>query len=384
MEVGTQWYLYYSADPGNYLTLGTPAIGLAREISGVRSAQISVNGGQSWSSLALDAYGNWTYSWTPTANGLYAVQVRVTDDWMQGTPSQTTVNVGTTVDRTPPVISIVSPTSGSVLSSGTTSVVVSISTDENAYCKYSLTNSAFNFSIEGTSFSSGEGTLQHSFTLSGLQPGQSYTLYYKAMDSSGNIDATSVVHSFSVAAANASVWWNSSWLYRKSIVLKENSGTTLSGYEVNFIVSFASSKMNATFSDLRFTDQDKLTPLPFWIESYNASSAASVWVKVPAISASGTRTIYMYYGNPSASSAANGDATFEFFDDFNDGSLNASKWVTSGVVTESNGYLQVGSGSDSIARQNTTSYQLFSGPYVMRQPELGERDQFCLCVHGAC
>jgi len=34
----------------------------------------------------------------------------------------------------------------------------------------------------------------------------------------------------------------------------------------------------------------------------------------------------MYYGNPSASSASDGDATFEFFDDFEGDSLNTSKW----------------------------------------------------------
>ena len=50
----------------------------------------------------------------------------------------------------------------------------------------------------GTDFSSGQGTLQHSFTLSGLQSGQTYTLFYKAKDTSGNIDAQSTIHTFMV------------------------------------------------------------------------------------------------------------------------------------------------------------------------------------------
>ena len=152
--------------------------------------------------------------------------------------------------------------------------------------------------------------------------------------------------------------------------LTERSGSFLSGYQVSLLVSFVPSKMKADFSDLRFTDSDKVTPLPFWIESYNASSAAFVWVKVPSIAALATKTIYMYYGNPSAANAGNGTATFDFFDDFNDGVVDVSKWVTSGNVTESGGYLTVGSGVDSIARQNTLNYALFSAPYVLRTRSL--------------
>ena len=154
------------------------------------------------------------------------------------------------------------------------------------------------------------------------------------------------------------------------MALTENSGSSLSGYQVSLLVSFVPSKMKADFSDLRFTDSDKVTPLPFWIESFNASSSAFVWVKVPSIAAFGTKTIYMYYGNSGAANAGNGTATFDFFDDFNDGVVDASKWVTSGTVTESGGYLQVGSGGDSIARQNALNYALFSAPYVLRTSSL--------------
>jgi len=38
------------------------------------------------------------------------------------------------------------------------------------------------------------------------------------------------------------------------------------------------------------------------------------------------KTIYVYYGNPSATSASNGDETFLFFDDFNDQYVDTNKW----------------------------------------------------------
>jgi len=38
----------------------------------------------------------------------------------------------------------------------------------------------------------------------------------------------------------------------------------------------------------------------------------------------------MYYGNPNATSESNGDAVFEFFDDFQE--LDASNWVEVGGI----------------------------------------------------
>jgi hypothetical protein len=77
------------------------------------------------------------------------------------------------------------------------------------------------------------------------------------------------------------------------------------------------------FSDLRFTKSDGVTLLDYWIESYTSGVSAVVWVEVNSIPAS-TADIYLYYGNPSATSTSSGAATFMFFDDFND--LN--NWVT--------------------------------------------------------
>ena len=50
-----------------------------------------------------------------------------------------------------------------------------------------------------------------------------------------------------------------------------------------------------------------------------------IWVKVPSIPANSEKVIYMYLGNPSASSESNGDAVFDFFDDFEDG-IWTDKW----------------------------------------------------------
>jgi len=64
-------------------------------------------------------------------------------------------------------------------------------------------------------------------------------------------------------------------------------------------------KMNADGSDIRFLDSNEMSQLYYWIESGINTNSTRIWVRVPQILASSFKTIYMYYGSLSASSAAN-------------------------------------------------------------------------------
>lgn len=91
-------------------------------------------------------------------------------------------------------------------------------------------------------------------------------------------------------------WYNLAWPKRKPITIAGSSAGALTHYSVNISVTYAAG-MLADFTDLRFTDTDGVTPIPYWIESYVASTSASVWLCVPAIPADPeTATVYMYYG----------------------------------------------------------------------------------------
>jgi len=61
-------------------------------------------------------------------------------------------------------------------------------------------------------------------------------------------------------------------------------------------------------SDIRFTLDDGLTALPFWLEYWSGGggSAATMraWVRIPEIGATSGATIRVYYGNPLASSVS--------------------------------------------------------------------------------
>jgi len=114
---------------------------------------------------------------------------------------------------------------------------------------------------------------------------------------------------------------------------------------------YGEGKIRVNCRDLRVTDSDGLTLLPFWIEtSLPAGSPvvdyeSRIWVKLPSIPADGgTKTIYIYHGSPGASPPGfgNGDKTFRFFDNFegwtrqrSDFSVDEDGWEALSGVTVS-------------------------------------------------
>jgi len=140
------------------------------------------------------------------------------------------------------------------------------------------------------------------------------------------------------------------WKYQREIVIQENSGETLTNYQVPVQLSGGDFPTSARSdgADMRFTDASE-NELSYWIESWDyADGSARIWVKVPKIPANGEVKILMYYGNPSATGPkipANGEVkilmyygnpsatgtsdgatTFEFFDHFEGTSLDETKW----------------------------------------------------------
>lgn len=62
-----------------------------------------------------------------------------------------------------------------------------------------------------------------------------------------------------------------------------------------------------------------------------------IWVKVPFIPAKGDTIIYLKPANKNC--AVNGDQVFEFYDDFNDGIVDISKWSLIGTWSENGGII---------------------------------------------
>ncbi|MBU1924260.1 MAG: DUF2341 domain-containing protein, partial [Candidatus Omnitrophica bacterium] len=71
-------------------------------------------------------------------------------------------------------------------------------------------------------------------------------------------------------------------------------------------------------SDIRVVDADDATVLDYYIPEWDyANKKGFVLVKVPSLPATSSKTIYLYYGNSGATSAANSASFIQFEEDFN-------------------------------------------------------------------
>ena len=65
-------------------------------------------------------------------------------------------------------------------------------------------------------------------------------------------------------------------------------------------------EMRPDCGDIRFTDSDGNTLLNYWIEPNTCNTNnTKIWVKVPFIPGGSSKTIYLWYGNPNATSMSN-------------------------------------------------------------------------------
>jgi hypothetical protein len=99
-------------------------------------------------------------------------------------------------DTTPPVLSNAQPSG--TLAAGTTQTTLSVSSNENATCRYATTAGTAYGSMANT-FATTGGTA-HSTLVSGLANGQSYSYYVRCQDSAGNANTADTAIAFSVAA----------------------------------------------------------------------------------------------------------------------------------------------------------------------------------------
>jgi len=111
--------------------------------------------------------------------------------------------------------------------------------------------------------------------------------------------ALSAFLTFTVSVG-AQEWYDEAWHYRVEVTIENLCSETLTGYQVQVLLdsSFALDNALPDGSDLRVTDSDGITLIPFWIEEWDYMSSASIWVKVPSMALEGA-TIYLYYGNQS-------------------------------------------------------------------------------------
>ena len=123
-----------------------------------------------------------------------------------------------------------------------------------------------------------------------------------------------------IATCGTASAWLPDYNYRISISVSNGGTSELTNYQFNFTnntdVLVAAGHMQASGADCRITDHlDNL--IPFWNETPFNAVGTKIWANATTL-AVGSNIFYMYYGNAGASSVADGDNTFEMFDDFSD------------------------------------------------------------------
>ncbi len=183
------------------------------------------------------------------------------------------------------------------------------------------------------------------------------------------------------------------WKYRREITVT-NSGSLENNYQINFSIDtltlITSGKMLPEGADIRITDTDETSLLSFWVEDINTTTT-KIWVLIPTLS-SGTKKIYIYYGNPNAASVSSGLNTFDFYDDFEDGSI--TDWSQAAGAGGSASTTVAKNGIYSMKQIPTTNYaelyRNFSSSFTtdriyegwIRTPDNNSARQFQLEVVG--
>jgi len=191
------------------------------------------------------------------------------------------------------------------------------------------TNESGSWQVINTNSSVGNGTYRqsHVFDSTGV-------LYYWSVNVSDTFGGwTNEIFSFTTER----VWLENSWSYRKQFIVTENSGSTLTNYQVSVKVDYGSGEdsgdtvyvdgnSRSDFGDIRFTDATGLNEFDYWLESKTDGVEALFWVEIDSLPASSDTSLYLYYGNPTATTSSNGNNTFPMFDHFLGSDINSTLW----------------------------------------------------------
>ncbi len=190
------------------------------------------------------------------------------------------------------------------------------------------------------------------FTQSDWSGGVGTSTVDEYFNQSGNIDASvSGELSLDALAPTISDWCSTAncdnnWTKRKQIFFQNNGGAR-TDYQVYLAIPYDAA-MRADFGDLRFTNAAGDTDLPYYIDHVSNGVSARVYVKTDI--GAGGNFIRMYYGNGAASGQSDGEATMDFFDEFDGtGTLDPTKWdnvndlATAGVGLSGDGAMVVNS-----------------------------------------
>jgi len=118
----------------------------------------------------------------------------------------------------------------------------------------------------------------------------------------------------------AQAWWQPDWAYRKPLTLDAGPQGAALGADAGRVPvllrlhtgNFSFEGVHESGNDLRFIAGDDKTVLSYQIEQFDPLlGIALIWVDIPALPVGAPQQVWMYYGNPKAPPASNGQRSFD-------------------------------------------------------------------------
>ena len=175
---------------GTNVTLS--AIAVPSQGNTISQVQFQVDGANVGSPVTTSPY-NYAWDSTSVSDGSHTITAIATDS---GSRQGTSAGVIVTVRNTPPVLSNGSPSG--TLPYGTTSATLTLTTDENATCKYDTTSGTAYASMPNTFTTT--GSANQSTSITGLSSGNSYSYYVRCQDTLGNTDSVDYLITFNISS----------------------------------------------------------------------------------------------------------------------------------------------------------------------------------------
>jgi hypothetical protein len=267
--------------------------------------------------LGTDTSSPYSYSWPITAsnNGPHLLTAWAYDTSNNTATSSTvsvTINISTS-DTTAPTVSLTAPANNTIVSAVTT---ISAIANDNV----GVTNVVF---YDGSTILGNDSSSPYTYSWNTASVSNGpHSLTSKAYDAAGNSKVSSII---TVTVSNSvDTALLQGFKYRVPINIS-NTVSNQSNYAVNIMLPY-NGHMQKNLSDIRFTKDDGVTKLNYWVDQYNYTNKSSFWVNVDALP-KGNSKIYLYYGNSTVVSESNGLSTFDFYEDFDDGYVG--DWILS-------------------------------------------------------
>jgi glucose/arabinose dehydrogenase len=190
-----------SGQPTGTLAAGTTQATLSLATNESATCRYATTAGVAYASMVNTFATTGTTSHSTPVTGLtngtaYNFFVRCQDSASNANPDDFPISFSVAApDTTPPVRSAAQPTG--TLAAGTTQATLSLTTNENASCRYATTAGVAYGSMANTFATSGATT--HSTPVTGLTDGTSYNYFVRCQDPTGNANTDDFAISFSVA-----------------------------------------------------------------------------------------------------------------------------------------------------------------------------------------